>query len=92
DNTGKQVQANVPATNVLNVVTEDLSQDQISNIQQLHLSGNAALTANQFNSFTKITGTGDLVLTTAGTLNLSSSEIDPSASIYQISATDLGGS
>ncbi len=80
-------QVDAQATNYLSA-SGDISQDAISNIQELDISGNITLTETQFSQFDTIKGYGDLTAATGGNFDLSGS---PDAYIYVLKATDWLG-
>jgi hypothetical protein len=85
----ENLQATVPATNILDA-SGDISQDSISNIQQLVVEGGVTLTEAQFDQFPEITGSGTITAATGGTFDLTGSNVDQSAA-FNLTATDWSG-
>lgn len=79
--------------NILSVSSlTNITQDTISGIDTLQLNSGAEveLTADQLSSFTSVTGNGQIEITTAGTVDLTSSQF--SGTVTRLAAQGWGGS
>jgi trimeric autotransporter adhesin len=80
----------VPATNFLNASNNNLSADIISDIQNLNASGNVTLTDEQFNGFSKISGSGTLTVEGGGYISLAGKTLG-SDSTFNLAAVGWEG-
>jgi Ca2+-binding RTX toxin-like protein len=80
----------VPATNIIHASSEDISQDAITNIQNLEASGNITLTAAQFDGFSKISGSGILTVAGGGSVSLAGKPLG-SGSSFDLDAIGWSG-